>query len=189
MLKANHGISGAASALMDASRALLDTHADNGHGLHTLKVFEKEAGVSADLKLSEDAIATMAAAVDAFGRCCGDAMTKALMHQMAVLEPLNDHAYTLPVRCDPHHFNLLCNYAMIMTIVCLPAFGSIAQQIAAPARHYKRPSLCRGLRRLSQRVWMLLWCWSRCVGRRGSLMHPSNSCMRKRCLAACATVT
>lgn len=98
MLKANHAMSGAASTLMDTSRALLDSHADNGHGLHTLKNFEKDASVSVDLRFSEDAITTMAAAVDAFGRCCGDAMKKALMHQMAVLEPLNDHAYTLPVR-------------------------------------------------------------------------------------------
>lgn len=98
MLKANHAMSGAASALMDASRAQLDSHADNGHGLHILKNFEKEASIPVGLRLSEDAVNTMAAAVDAFGRCCGDAMKKALMHQMAVLEPLNDHAYTLPVR-------------------------------------------------------------------------------------------
>lgn len=98
MLKANHAMSGAASSLMDASRALLDTHADNGHGLHTLAKFEKEASISPSLRMSDAAFTAMAAAVDAFGRCCGDAMKKALMHQMAVLEPLNDHAYTLPVR-------------------------------------------------------------------------------------------
>ena len=97
MLKANHAMSGAASTLMDASRALLDTHADNGHGLHMLTSFEKETCVASGLNLSAEAVSTMAAAVDAFGRCCGDAMKKALMHQMAVLEPINDHAYTLPV--------------------------------------------------------------------------------------------
>jgi hypothetical protein len=52
---------------------------------------------SQSLHLSSPALAAMTACVDTFGRFCGEAMNSALLRQMAILEPINDHAYTLPV--------------------------------------------------------------------------------------------
>lgn len=49
MLKANQALSTAAMALIDAKRKLIDTHADNGQGLHTLTKFEKDGAAAASL--------------------------------------------------------------------------------------------------------------------------------------------
>lgn len=47
MLKCNQALSATAMTLIDATRKLLDAHADNGQGLHTLTKFEKDPGPAA----------------------------------------------------------------------------------------------------------------------------------------------
>jgi hypothetical protein len=42
MLRTNQALSTSAMTLIDATRKLIDTHADNGQGLHTLTKFEKD---------------------------------------------------------------------------------------------------------------------------------------------------
>ena len=74
-----------------------------GHvqGLQEMYKFEKDAVGAADLRLSDQALDVLAQCVDTFGRCL--AHRSALTKQMAVLEPINDHAFSLPVRRPVPH--------------------------------------------------------------------------------------
>lgn len=65
-------------------------------GLQTMWKFEKEWAGRPDLHLTQAALETCAACIDTFGRCMAN--NTALTKQMAVLEPISDHAFTLPVR-------------------------------------------------------------------------------------------
>ena len=64
-------------------------------GLQTLWKFEKDWLGRPELRLSQGALDTCEACIDTFGRCMS---TTALTKQMAVLEPVSDHAFSLPVR-------------------------------------------------------------------------------------------
>ena len=74
MLKCNQALSATAMTLIDATRKLLDTHADNGQGLHTLTKFEKDPGPSAGIPGSLLPLAVLldvAAAVEPFFSSAG----------------------------------------------------------------------------------------------------------------------
>ena len=64
-------------------------------GLQTLWKVEKGAVLRPDHRLSDQAIDVLGACVDTFGRSISN--SSALMKLMAVLEPINDHAFSLPV--------------------------------------------------------------------------------------------
>lgn len=66
-------------------------------GLATLATFEGTWQGSAELHISEAARTALGACVDAMGRCCGDTARVTLMRQMALLAPISDHAFMLPV--------------------------------------------------------------------------------------------
>jgi hypothetical protein len=65
-------------------------------GLQSMMKFETEWNGATDLRLSKQAMDTLAACVDTFGKCITH--TNTLTKQMAILEPINDHAFSLPVR-------------------------------------------------------------------------------------------
>jgi hypothetical protein len=67
-------------------------------GLVTLCTFERGWEGPKELHISEAAVTALSLCVDAMGRCCGDAVKAALMRQMALLAPVSDHAFMLPVR-------------------------------------------------------------------------------------------
>ena len=64
------------------------------------------------LALAEQAVDVLAACIDTFGRCISN--TASLTKQMAILDPVNDHAFMLPVCCPAMAVLLLCSTASVL---------------------------------------------------------------------------
>jgi hypothetical protein len=61
--------------------------------------FESSFEGPPNLHLSQAALDTMAACIDTLGSVISHSKNLTLTRQMAILEPINDHAYSLPVCC------------------------------------------------------------------------------------------
>lgn len=70
----------------------------SAQGLQAMYNYEKEWEGPTNLHMAQRALDTLAACIDTFGRCISKENTAALTRLEAVLEPINDHAFSLPVR-------------------------------------------------------------------------------------------
>jgi hypothetical protein len=68
-------------------------------GLQAMYKFETSFEGPPNLHLSQTALKTMAACIDAFAGVISHSKDLTLTRQMAILEAINDHAYSLPVCC------------------------------------------------------------------------------------------